>query len=50
MVFIQCSLTGTPFSWYICLNDTYRQDWSAFVQGFKKQIASQTNAYLARPC
>ena len=23
MTFIQCSLTGTALSWYICLNDTY---------------------------
>ena len=26
MAFIQCSLTGTSLSWYICLNDTYKQD------------------------
>ena len=32
MTFVQCSLTGTALSWYIRLNDTYKQDWSAFVQ------------------
>ena len=26
MAFIQCSLTGTALSWYIRLNDTYKQD------------------------
>ena len=48
MVFIQCSLTGTALSWYIPLNDTYKQDWHAFVQAFKKQFASQKNAYYAQ--
>ena len=48
MAFIQCSLTGTALSWYIRLNDTYKQDWHAFVQAFKKQISSQKNAYYAQ--
>ena len=48
MAFIQCSLTGTAPSWYIRLNDTYKQDWSAFVQAFKKQYSSQKNAYYAQ--
>ena len=48
MVFIQCSLTGTAFSLYIRLNDTYKQDWHAFVQAFKKQFSSQKNAYYAQ--
>ena len=47
MAFIQCSLTGTALSWYIRLNDTYKQDWLAFVQAFKKQFSSQKNAYYA---
>ena len=38
MAFIQCSLTGTALSWYIRLNDTYKHDWHAFVQAFKKTI------------
>ena len=38
MAFIQCSLTCTALSWYIRLNDTYKHDWHAFVQAFKKQF------------
>ena len=45
---LQCSLTGTVLSWYIRLIDTYKQDWSAFVQAFKKQFSSQENAYYAQ--
>ena len=48
MAFIQCSLTGTALSWYIRLNDTYKQDWHAFVQAFKKQFSSQKNACYAQ--
>ena len=48
MACIQCSLTGTALSWYIRLNDTYNQDWSAFLQAFKKQFSSQKNAYCAQ--
>ena len=48
MVFKQCSLTGTALSWYIRLNDTYKHDWHAFVQAFKKQFSSQKNAYYAQ--
>ena len=44
MAFIQCSLTGTALSWYIRLNDTYKEDWHAFVQAFKKQFSSQKNS------
>ena len=48
MASIQCSLTGTALSWYIRLNDTYKQDWHAFVQAFKNQFSSQKNAYYAQ--
>ena len=48
MAFIQCSLTGTALSWYIRLNDTYKQDWHAFVQVFKTHISSQKNAYYSQ--
>ena len=48
MAFIQCFLTGTALSWYIHLNDTYKHDWHAFVQAFKKQFSSQKNAYYAQ--
>ena len=30
------------------MNDTYKQDWHAFVQAFKKQLSSQKNAYYAQ--
>ena len=48
MAFIHCSLTGTALSWYIRLNDTYKHDWHAFVQAFKKQFSSQKNAYYVQ--
>ena len=48
MAFIQCSLIGTALSWYIRLNDTYKHDWHAIVQAFKKQFSSQKNAYYAQ--
>ena len=44
----KCSLTGTALSWYIRLNDTYKQDWHALEQSFKKQFSSQKNAYYAQ--
>ena len=34
-------LKGTALSWYIRSNDTYKQDWHAFVQAYKKQFSSQ---------
>ena len=48
IAFIQCSLTGTALSWYIRLNNTYKHDWHAFVQTFKKQFSSQKNAFYAQ--
>ena len=45
---MQCSLNGTTLSWYNRLNDTFKQDWQAFVQAFKKQFSSQKNAYFAQ--
>ena len=48
MAFIKYSLTGIALSWYIRLNDTYKQDWHAFEQAFKKQFFSQKNAYYAQ--
>ena len=48
MAFIQCSLTGTALSWYIRLNDSYKQYWHAFVQALKKQFSSEKNAYYAQ--
>ena len=48
MAFIQRSLTGTALSCFIRLNDTYKQDWHAFVQAIEKQFYSQKNAYYAQ--
>ena len=45
MAFIQCALSGRALSWYIRLNDTYKQDWHAFLQAFRKP---QKNAYYAQ--
>ena len=47
MAFIQCPSTGTALSWYIRLNDTYKQDWQDFVQAFKRQFSTQKNAHYA---
>ena len=44
MTFIQCSLTGTALSWYICLIETEKQDWSAF----KNIFFAQKIAYYAQ--
>ena len=48
MLFVQCFLTGTVLSWYIHLNDTYKQDWHASLQAFIKQFSSQKNACYAQ--
>ena len=48
MAFIQCSLTGTALSWYIRSNDTYKHDWHAFVQAFKKQFSTQKNLTMLK--
>ena len=48
MAFIQCSLTETVLCWYNRLNDTFKQDWHAFVQAFKKQFSSHKNAYYVQ--
>ena len=46
MAFKQCSLTVTALCWHIRLNDTYKQNWHAFVHAFEKQF-SQKNVYYA---
>ena len=48
MVFEQCSSNDTALSWYIRLNDTYKQDCDASVQAIKKQFSSQKNAYYSQ--
>ena len=47
MDFIQCSLTGTALSRYICLNDTYKQILT-FLYRHLKTFSSQKNAYYAQ--
>ena len=44
----ECSFPGTALSWYIRLNDTYKQDWHAFVQAFQKSIVLSENDYFAQ--
>ena len=48
MAFIQCSLTSTALNWYIRLSDTYKHDWHAFLQAFKKQKKLLTKERLLR--
>ena len=42
------SLTGTASNWYDRLPQVYKDDWSSFLQIFKKQFYSQKHAYLAQ--
>ena len=46
--FLQCYSVGTSLSWYIRLKYTYKQDWHASIQAFKKQFSSQKNTYYAQ--
>ena len=48
MAYIQCSLIGTALDWYTNLHISYKQQWNAFVQFFKKQFSSQKTAYYAQ--
>ena len=41
MAYIQCSLVGTALDWYTNLHISYKQQWNAFVQLFRKQFSSQ---------
>ena len=45
---LYCSLTGTAPSWYDRLPQVYKDDWSSFLQIFKKQFYSQQHAYHAQ--
>ena len=47
MAYIQCSLIGTALDWYTNLHISYKQQWTSFVQLFKKQFSSQKTAYYA---
>ena len=48
MSLLYCSLTGTASNWYDRLPQVYKDDWSAFLQIFKKQFYSQKHAYHAQ--
>ena len=48
MSLLYCSLTGTASNWYDCLPQVYKDDWSSFLQIFKKQFYSKKHAYHAQ--
>ena len=48
MSLLYCSLTGTASNWYYCLPQVFKDDWSSFLQIFKKQFYSQKHAYHAQ--
>ena len=48
MAYIQCSLIGTALDWYTNLHISHKQQWSSFVQLFKKQFSSQKTACYAQ--
>ena len=48
MSLLYCSLTGTASNWYDRLPQVYKDDWSSFLQIFKKQFYSQKHAYHAQ--
>ena len=48
MSLLYCSLTGTASNWYDRLPQIYKNDWSSFLQIFKKQFYPQKHAYHAQ--
>ena len=48
MSLLYCSFTGTASNWYDRLPQVYKDDWSSFLQIFKKQFYSQKHAYHAQ--
>ena len=42
------SLTGTASNWFDRLPQVYKDDWSSFLQIFRKQFYSQKHAYHAQ--
>ena len=48
MSLLYCSLTGTAYNWYDRFPQVYKDDWSSFLQIFKKQFYSQKHAYHAQ--
>ena len=45
---LYCSLTRTASNWFDRLPQVYKDDWSSFLQIFKKQFYSQKHAYHAQ--
>ena len=48
MSLLYCSLTGTASNWYDRLPQVYKNDWSSFLQTFKKQFYFQNHACIAQ--
>ena len=48
MSHLHCFLTGSASIWYDRLSQVYKNDWSSFLQTFKKQFYSQKHAYHAQ--
>ena len=48
MSLLYCSLTRTASNWFDRLPQVYKDDWSSFLQIFKKQFYSQKHAYHAQ--
>ena len=46
MTYMQCSLIGTAFDWYLNLHRSYKQQWNSFVELFKKTIFISKNSLL----
>ena len=48
MSLLYCSLTGTVSNWFDRLPQVYKDDWSSFLQIYKKQLYSKKHAYHAQ--
>ena len=48
MAFLYVSLDGTAQNWFEKLPPLFKEDWSAFLQLFRKQFCSQKLAYHAQ--
>ena len=48
MAQIQSSLSEIALGWFLRLNESYKNYWSASVSAFKKQFSSQKTAYYAQ--
>ena len=45
MSLLDCFLTGTASNWYDRLPQVFKNDWSSFLQIFKRQFYPQKHAY-----